>query len=77
MLQGPIFATFKGQRHEATRHGSNGLRLPDGSAFESLSLAASHITGRPTNGWTFWRTQHEGQTVLLAKLRAPLRGQAE
>jgi hypothetical protein len=67
-----VFATHKGERYEAVRDGENGLRLPDGTTFRSLSLAAVHLTGRPTNGWTFWRAEHLGKTVPLATLRAIL-----
>jgi hypothetical protein len=67
-----VFATYKGERYEAMRDGENGLRLPDGTTFRSLSLAAVHLTGRPTNGWTFWKAEHLGKTVPLATLRATL-----
>jgi len=73
MLEGDIFATYKGERHEATRAGSNGLRLSDGTEFRSLSLAGAHVCGRIScNGWTFWKTEHEGKVVTLAQLRALL-----
>ena len=73
MLEGDIFATYKGERYEATRAGSNGLRLSDGTEFRSLSLAGAHVCGRIScNGWTFWKTEHEGKVVTLAKLRALL-----
>lgn len=68
-----IFTTYKGQRYEASQHGENGLVLADATSFNSLSLAAAHITGRPTNGWTFWKkTSRGGKTVALAKLRSEL-----
>jgi hypothetical protein len=73
LLESPtIFATYKGTRYEATAHGENGLALADGPTFNSLSLAAAHITQRPTNGWTFWKTQKDGKAVALASLRAML-----
>lgn len=44
----------------------------DGNSFSSLSAAAVSITGRPTNGWTFWRVQAGGKLVPLGKLREQL-----
>lgn len=78
MLEGVIFATYKGKRYDATREGSNGLRLSDGTAFRSLSTAGAHVCGRPScNGWTFWKTEHEGRVVTLAQLRAMLGPQSD
>ena len=38
--------------------------------YPSLSKAASAITGRPTNGWTFWKTKdRSGNMVSLDTLR--------
>ncbi len=76
MLAGTIFATYKGQRYDATREGENGLRLADGTTFRSLSQAGAHVCRRPScNGWTFWKTEYEGKVVTLAQLRALLGGQ--
>lgn len=47
----------------------------NGTTYSSLSAAAVAITGRSTNGWTFWRTAVHGTPVTLAKLRERLREQ--
>ena len=48
------------------------IRLDGGaeSCYPSLSKAASSITGKPTNGWTFWKTKdRSGKLVSLDALR--------
>jgi hypothetical protein len=41
-----------------------------GATYPSLSKAASAVTGRPTNGWTFWKTTDQaGRMVRLDELR--------
>ena len=48
------------------------VRLDGGaeSCYPSLSKAASSITGKPTNGWTFWKTKDKsGKLVSLDALR--------
>ncbi len=39
--------------------------------FTSVSAAAGHITGRPTNGWDFWQCKAPGKSefVRISKLR--------
>jgi hypothetical protein len=67
-----VFATYKGQRHQATPYGDSELRFDDKRSYPTLSAAAQAITGRPTNGWTFWKTERDGKTVALATLRDEL-----
>jgi hypothetical protein len=67
-----IFATYKGQRYEATPYGDGALRFPDGRGFPTLSAAGQAITGGPTNGWRFWKTERNGRAVTLATLREEL-----
>lgn len=65
-----VFATFKGQRHEATVTDDGSLRLPDGTVERNPSGAAVKVTGYETNGWGFWRTEVGGKSVRLRDLRA-------
>jgi Mrp family chromosome partitioning ATPase len=45
----------------------------NGKRYGSLSAAATSITGRATDGWTFWQTRVDGEYVPLAALRSRLR----
>ena len=67
-----IVATYKGERYEATPYGDGELRFPDERSYPTLSAAARAITGCPTNGWEFWKTERDGRAVSLAKLRDEL-----
>jgi len=49
----------------------------NGQVYPSLSAAAVAITGRPTNGWTFWRLRVGEKAMPLAKLREELRQRAQ
>jgi hypothetical protein len=71
-----LVATYKGAAHEASVAEDGRLRFPDGSVEPSLSMAATRVTERPTNGWTFWRLDHAGQATSLAALRDELRGRS-
>jgi Restriction Enzyme Adenine Methylase Associated/Protein of unknown function (DUF2924) len=64
-----LFAVHQGQRHEATVDEQGVIHLADGSTHQSPSGAAVKITGRETNGWTFWRTTIDDKTVRLRELR--------
>lgn len=70
---GRIHASYKGTRYDAVISSDGAIRLEDGTSHTSLSQAAVHITGIPTNGWTFWKTLREGRTVTLGSLRSQLR----
>jgi hypothetical protein len=50
---------------EVTTDGS--IRIDGDGVFKSPSSAAASITGHNTNGWQFWRTEHNGRA--LADLR--------
>ena len=61
--------TFKGKPAEASVDASGRVILR-GKVFNSPSVAAYAVTGRPTNGWTFWKYQDkEGEWVFLDALR--------
>jgi Mrp family chromosome partitioning ATPase len=45
----------------------------NGKRYNSLSAAATSITGRATDGWTFWQTRVNGEYVPLSELRNRLR----
>ena len=61
----------KRQEHVARVDGG-GVRL-NGARYASLSAAAAAITGRETDGWTFWQTRVDGEYVPLSVLRSRLR----
>jgi Mrp family chromosome partitioning ATPase/capsular polysaccharide biosynthesis protein len=44
----------------------------NGATYSSLSAAASSVTGKHTNGWTFWHARVEAGDVPLAQLRSEL-----
>ncbi len=65
----PIRMTYKGRTHSASirKSGSIGFR---GKTYDSPSGAARAITGRPTNGWFWWKYEAApGKWVRLEKLR--------
>jgi Mrp family chromosome partitioning ATPase len=65
-----LVASSNGQEHVAYLRG--GQVDLNGTRYGSLSAAAASITGKPTNGWTFWRTRFDNEYVSLAKLREQL-----
>ena len=40
-----------------------------GQSFSSLSAAAKHLTGRPTNGWWWWAIEVQGEKQDLREIR--------
>jgi Restriction Enzyme Adenine Methylase Associated/Protein of unknown function (DUF2924) len=66
-----LLAKVHGQEHVARVRDGN-IEL-NGQVYPSLSAAAVAITGKPTNGWTFWRIAAGEKFVPLAKLRDELR----
>jgi hypothetical protein len=66
-----LVANWHGVEHRAELEGDTIVRA--GRSYPSLSSAAVSITGKPTNGWTFWRIHREGELVPLSKLREQLR----
>ena len=40
-----------------------------GQTFPSLSAAAKHLTGRPTNGWWWWSIEAHGEHLDLREIR--------
>src|SRR5581483_5851279 len=65
-----LHARSGGLEHVARLHDSV-IEL-NGNTFSSLSAAAVSITGKPTNGWTFWRVQAGGTLIPLSELRQRL-----
>lgn len=61
--------TYKGVAYTCEVDGA-GLRL-DGRRYNSLSSAASALTGGPVNGWRFWECQRPGENgwVVAERLR--------
>ena len=66
-----LVANSHGQEHVARLRGGE-VEL-DGKVYPSLSGAAVAVTGKPTNGWSFWRSRRGEKAVPLAKLREDLR----
>jgi Mrp family chromosome partitioning ATPase len=66
-----LVASSQGQQHIAHIRGKK-IEL-NGTRYRSLSAAAASITGRRTDGWTFWQTRVADKNVPLAKLREELR----
>jgi Mrp family chromosome partitioning ATPase/capsular polysaccharide biosynthesis protein len=65
-----LVAHSNGRDYVARLHGEQ-IDL-NGTRYGSLSAAAASITGRSTNGWTFWHTRFDNQYVRLAELRKRL-----
>jgi hypothetical protein len=65
-----LLASPHGQQHLARLRGAE-IELK-GQLYPSLSAAAVAVTGKPTNGWTFWRVRIGEEAVPLAKLREEL-----
>ena len=63
-----IYATFKKREYKAHVF-RNGRIKYNGQNYYSLSAAAVAVTGRPTNGWSFWKVRHKGELVRLSDLR--------
>ncbi len=51
-------AVYKGQEYTAQVDDAGMIHI-DQKVYNSPSLAATHITHRPMNGWTFWRYQNQ------------------
>lgn len=69
-----LVAHFHGTEHRA-RLRETAIEM-NGERYASLSAAAVAVTGRPTNGWAFWRAHVGGKPVTLAVLRDRLRATA-
>ena len=62
-------AAFHGSRFKALVNHAGAIRF-GGELYGSPSAAARRVTGRATNGWTFWEFERApGQWVLLDDLR--------
>ena len=48
---------------------AEGLVEIGGESFHSLSAAAKHLTGRATNGWSWWSTEVHGEKQDLREIR--------
>jgi hypothetical protein len=68
-----IFSNYKGKRYEAEITDTGKLRLlHDNATCNSLSRAATHITGTEIDGWTWWYTFKDGQKCLMDDIRKKL-----
>lgn len=62
-------AHYKGRSYNAVFNKNGSVRY-EGHAYTSLSSAATAITGRPTNGWLFWRFRDaDGEWRVVSELR--------
>jgi len=60
---------FKGRTYKASVRSDGSIRFR-GKLFRSPSTAASHVTGRPMNGWWWWKYERApGEWVRLDELR--------
>ncbi len=60
---------YKGHEYTAQVDGDGMIHI-DQKIYNSPSLAATHITHRPMNGWTFWKYRDENREwVKIDKLR--------
>jgi len=48
---------------------AEGMVEVSGQSFSSLSAAAEHFTGRPTNGWWWWCVEVLGEKQELREVR--------
>lgn len=61
--------TYKGKEYIA-QVDADGMIHIDTKVYNSPSLAATHVVGKPMNGWTFWKYQNnDGQWVKIDELR--------
>ena len=68
-----IFISYKGKRYEAEITTTGKLKLLyDNTTWDSLSEAATHITGTSINGWKWWHTFKDGQECPMDDLRKKL-----
>jgi len=63
-----IVAAHKGEKYSARVNRYGVIRLK-GVIYETPTAAAVSITGKPTNGWNFWKVRNNGELVRLRKLR--------
>lgn len=64
-----LTASYKGGTFTAEVDGQE-MILIDGKTYNSPSLAATHVTKRPMNGWVFWKYQRsDGTWSLIDELR--------
>ncbi len=57
----------KEYRAEVTSNGK--IRVGNNDVFNTLSGAAAKLTGQPSNGWTFWQVDRDGEWRELADIR--------
>jgi hypothetical protein len=63
-----MVSSYKGGTFTASV-ATDGLITLDGKEYHSPSAAAMAVTGKPTNGWTFWEVELNGKLVALDTLR--------
>src|SRR5690242_10561349 len=63
-----IRADYMGRIH-AARLRANGRVLLKGQEFGSVSAAGQSIRNRPTDGWSFWKFERNGQWLPISEYR--------
>ena len=69
-------ATRSGAEYHATVLPDGGVRLADGTTFDTLSGAADHVTQKSSNGWQFWQVARAGTWRELGRIREKYLGLA-
>ena len=65
-----IYRTYKGKRYEGEILVDGKIKLENGVIVNSLSKAATYISGKSENGWIIWKYQNEnGKIWLMDDLR--------
>lgn len=65
-----IYRTYKGKRYEGEILVGGKIKLENGVIVNSLSKAATHISGKSENGWIIWKYQDKnGKTLSMDELR--------
>jgi len=70
LMDRQLKCTYKGREYTA-QVDSDGMIHIDNKVYNSPSAAAVHITGRPMNGWTFWKyLNQQDQWVKIDQRRS-------
>ena len=65
-----------GTEYHATVLPEGGVRVADGTTFDTLSGAADHVTQKSFNGWQFWQANRAGVWRELGQIREEYLGLA-